>query len=192
MIIALPMSDDGIPLDLKSRIRNAERIVEAAAEYGYRPRDLVVDGMLLAATSEPESIKDFMQTIDWVVNTLDTNCICGLSNCSFGLPGRSWINAAMLSMATARGLSMAIANPQSKLVMAMKHADDLLNNRDECCMNYIRYYRAVLRTHSVVQQGDPPRYEDLWDSRPRPQLADPNGAVEEALAVRLRAERASA
>ena len=185
MIIALPMSDDGVPHDLNTRIRNAESIVDAASEFGYRPRDLVVDGMLLAAASQPEGVRTFLQMIDWVANTLGTNCVCGLSNGSFGLPGRSWINAAMLSMAVARGLSMTIANPNSKLVMAMKHATDLLNDRDECCMNYIRYYRAVLRTHSVVHSGDSPKYEDLYDPKPAPQPTDPAGAVEEALSMRV-------
>ncbi len=185
MVIALPMSDDGLPPDFETRVRNAERIVDAAAAYGYAPRDLVVDGMLLAAASDADSIQDFLRTIDWAAHTLKTNTICGLSNCSFGLPGRSWVNAAMLSFAVAHGLSMAIANPQSELVMAMKYAADLLNNRDECCMNFIRYYRAVLCTHHVVQSGVSPKYDDLYQAQPAPRPEDPKTAVEVALGMRV-------
>jgi 5-methyltetrahydrofolate--homocysteine methyltransferase len=185
MIIALPMSDDGLPQDAATRIRNTERIVEAAAAYGYPPRNLVVDGMLMATASHADSVSQFMQTIDWVANTLDTNSICGLSNCSFGLPGRSWINAAMLSMAVARGLSMTIANPQSKLVMAMKYAADLLCNRDECCMNYIRYYRAVLSSHSVVQNDSSPKYEDFYQLEAEPQPEPAEAAIDLTLGRRV-------
>ena len=185
MIIALPMSDDGLPQDFQTRVRNTERIVEAAAAYGYPPRNLVVDGMLMAAASHNESVNDFLRTIDWAAHTLDTNSICGVSNCSFGLPGRSWINASMLSMAVAHGLSMTIANPQSKLVMAMKYAADLLSNRDECCMNYIRYFRAVLSSHSVVQNGQSPKYDDLYRLEPEPRPEPPKGAIELALGMRI-------
>ncbi len=187
MIIALPMSDDGLPPDVATRQRSVEKIIEAATGYGYGIEDIVVDGMLLSASSNPEAAREFLQMVDWTTQELKTNSVVGLSNISFGLPGRAWINGALLTMAVSHGLSTAIANPSSKLVMAMKYAADLLNGRDEYCMNYIRYYRAILKTHSVVMNGEEADYQGHY--RPEPgatldDISEPDKKVEEALTRR--------
>jgi 5-methyltetrahydrofolate--homocysteine methyltransferase len=63
--------------------------------------------------------------------------VVGLSNVSFGLPERRWINAAFLAMASASGLTAAIANPASEELMFVKKASDVLGGRDRDAAGWI-------------------------------------------------------
>ncbi|NBB94647.1 MAG: dihydropteroate synthase [Planctomycetes bacterium] len=190
-LIVMPMSDDGMPMDLDSRIRAVETVARAAADLGYGPRDLAVDGMLLACSSDNAAPAKCLDLIEWSDRTLGANTVVGLSNVSFGLPGREWINSGFLAMAVARGLSMAIANPTNRLVMAAKYTADLLNGRDEYGMEYIRFYRAVLHTHKVVERGTTADYEAIYTPEDGvvPQIEDiDEDGIEETLARRVYAD----
>jgi 5-methyltetrahydrofolate--homocysteine methyltransferase len=81
-----------------------------------------------------------MKLIEWCSSEYGCATIVGLSNVSFGLPERSWINTAFLAMAIGRGLSMAIANPSSDLLMSIKMACDVLTAKDVNSSNYISYF----------------------------------------------------
>jgi 5-methyltetrahydrofolate--homocysteine methyltransferase len=161
-LIVMPMSDDGMPMDVPGRIKAIDTVVQAASDLGYSPRDLAVDGMLLACSSDSDAPAKTLELIEWSDRTLGANTVVGLSNCSFGLPGREWVNAGFLAMAVGRGLSMAIANPTDRLVMATKYTADLLNGRDEYGMEYIRFYRAVLHTHKVVEHEATADYDAIY------------------------------
>lgn len=80
-----------------------------------------------------------MKLIEWCSREFGCGTIVGLSNVSFGLPERSWINAAFISMAIAKGLTMAIANPSSDLLMCIKMACDVILKNDINSRNYIAY-----------------------------------------------------
>ncbi len=190
MVIAMPMTDEGMPVELSARQAAIETIMKAAGDLGYAPRDLAVDGMLLAVSSEGQAPAQALDLIEWADRTLGANTVVGLSNVSFGLPGREWVNAAFLSMAVARGLNMAIANPMNRLVMAAKYTADLLNDRDEFGMEYICYYRAVLHTHKVVARGATADYESLYaeqESETPATEEERDESIEETLARRVTA-----
>lgn len=162
MFIAMPMRDEGMPGSLEEQIEAVETIMQAASDYGYTPRDVVVDGMLLAVSSDGQAPARALDMIEWADRTLKANTVVGLSNVSFGLPGRQWVNAGFLAMAVARGLNMAIANPMNRLVMATRYTANLLNNRDDYGMEYIRFYRAVLHSHKVVEKEATADYDALY------------------------------
>ena len=85
---------------------------------------------------------------------------------------------------------MAIANPMNKLVMASKYTADLLSGRDEHCMEFIRYYRAVLHTHKVVLDEEKEAdYEAIYaEEEPETTPADEHEElVEETLSRRITA-----
>ena len=67
----------------------------------------------------------------------------GVSNISFGLPERTFVNAAFLSMAISKGLTMAIANPSQALLMNSAYATDMLLNKEGSDVKYINNVRAV-------------------------------------------------
>ena len=58
-----------------------------------------------------------MATFSHCKQDLGLATVCGLSNISFGLPDRIYVNATFLGMAIASGLTMAIANPSQDLLM---------------------------------------------------------------------------
>ena len=63
------------------------------------------------------SALDCMATFSHCKRDLGLATVCGLSNISFGLPDRMYVNATFLGMAIASGLTMAIANPSQDLLM---------------------------------------------------------------------------
>jgi 5-methyltetrahydrofolate--homocysteine methyltransferase len=92
--------------------------------------DIAVDGLVMTISSNPEAARQTLDLISWCSETLRANTIVGLSNVSFGMPERPWINGAFLGMAMGRGLTMAIANPASDRIMATVQAYNALWGHD--------------------------------------------------------------
>ena len=53
------------------------------------------------------------------------------------------MNTAFLTMAIAKGLTMAIANPSQGLLMNAAYASDLLMNKDEADVAYIENVKSM-------------------------------------------------
>jgi cobalamin-dependent methionine synthase I len=71
----------------------------------------------------------------------DTHITMGLSNLSFGLPARSYVNRSFLTLALHAGLDSVIIDPTDRELMASIKAAELVLGRDRHCLNYIRAYR---------------------------------------------------
>ncbi len=130
MFIVLPLTDAGIPATVRERIAVIETIMAAAASHGCTVDDIAVDGLVMTVSSNPEAAKETLDLISWCSKALNANTIVGLSNVSFGMPERQWINGAFLGMAMGRGLTMAIANPSSDSIMATVQAYNALWGHD--------------------------------------------------------------
>ncbi len=130
MFIALPLTDAGIPRTVKERIEVIDMIMQAADPFGVSVDDIVVDALVMTVSSDPNAAGDSLDLISWCSDTLGSNTICGLSNVSFGMPERQWINTAFIGMAMGRGLTMAIANPSSDGIMATVQAYNALRGHD--------------------------------------------------------------
>lgn len=136
MFILLPLSDKGLPENLEEKISIIETILGKAFELGMAKEDIIVDGLVTTVGANPMAAREVMETIAYCKkNGFAT--ICGLSNISFGLPERSFINSAFLTMAIKEGLTMAIANPSQDLLMNIAFASDLLMKKDEADIRYI-------------------------------------------------------
>jgi 5-methyltetrahydrofolate--homocysteine methyltransferase len=96
-----------------------------------------VDGLVMTVASDDQAAIETLRTIDWCAGKLGYRTLLGISNVSFGMPERQWVNAAFLAMAQARGLTMAIANPGSAEIMNIKAAGDLLLQKDRDAAAYI-------------------------------------------------------
>jgi 5-methyltetrahydrofolate--homocysteine methyltransferase len=130
MFIVLPLTDAGIPPTVKERIAVIDTVMTAAASHGCTVDDIAVDGLVMTISSNPEAARQTLDLISWCSETLRANTIVGLSNVSFGMPERPWINGAFLGMAMGRGLTMAIANPASDRIMATVQAYNALWGHD--------------------------------------------------------------
>lgn len=140
MFVVLPITDQGIPEALDDRKQVVRNILEHAERQGCHREDVVVDGLVMTVSSNPEAARVTLDLIEWCTRELGVNTVCGVSNVSFGLPERAWVNAAFLMMAVSRGMSMAIANPSSEMVRPLLLASDALNGRDRRLQAYVRHF----------------------------------------------------
>ena len=136
MIIVLPLSDEGLPKNFDEKLSNLKKITDRAYELGFRDEDIVVDGLVSTVGANKNSALEVIETVRY---SHDHNLAttCGLSNISFGLPERSFINTAFLTMLIANGLTMAIMNPSQDLLMNAFYASDLLMNKKDADISYI-------------------------------------------------------
>ncbi len=137
MFILLPLSDAGVPETAEERFQIIESVYEKALAYNFDKSDIVVDGLVMTVSSDQKAAAETLKVIDWCSHQFGCNTVVGLSNVSFGLPERSWVNTAFLSMAIGRGLTLAIANPSSEMLVNMKFACDVLMARDTNSKDYI-------------------------------------------------------
>ena len=141
MFILLPLSDEGLPANLDEKIAIIEKIVQKACSLGLTKEDIIVDGLVATVGANPDAAKEVLETIRYCKkNGLAT--VCGLSNISFGLPERSFVNTAFLTMAIQEGLTMAIANPSQDLLVNAAFAADLLMNKEGADIRYIERMEA--------------------------------------------------
>jgi 5-methyltetrahydrofolate--homocysteine methyltransferase len=140
MSIVLPITGKSIPLSARERMVIIEEIVQKALQEGLAKSDLVVDGLVMAVSSQPLAARETLATIRYCTETLGCLSVIGLSNVSFGLPERSLINAAFLSKAQAMGLTFAIANPSEVSLLQAKLASDLLEGKDENAKRFISFF----------------------------------------------------
>ena len=173
MFVLLPLSDEGLPKDAKEKHEIIDTVYDRAMELGMAHEDIVVDGLVATIGANPEAAKECYDTISYCKDIRKLPTICGLSNISFGLPERSFVNTAFLTMAICRGLTMAIANPSQELLMNAAFASDMLLHRPDSDIRYIermnklaeekaKYETVVVKkegaaggTASVEEKADP-------------------------------------
>ena len=137
MFVLLPLSDAGLPKDAAEKMQIINTVYDRTMEMGMAHEDIVVDGLVATIGANPEAAKECFETISYCRNARKLPTICGLSNISFGLPERSYVNAAFLTMAIHSGLTMAIANPSQELLMNAAFASDMLLHRPDSDIRYI-------------------------------------------------------
>lgn len=147
MFILLPLSNEGLPKDLDEKIRIIDTIVASAKDHGLSTQDIVVDGLVATIGANKRAALEVFETIHYCKKELGVATICGLSNISFGLPERVFVNTAFLTVAISQGLTMAIANPSQTLLTNAALATDLLLNKEEADLRYIE---GVSKTEVVT------------------------------------------
>ena len=153
MFILLPLSDEGLPKDSDEKESIIHTVLDAAYKMGFQKEDVVVDGLVATVGAEKAAAVNCLKTIRYC-HDMGLATICGLSNISFGLPERMFVNAAFLTMAIQNGLTMAIANPSQTMLMNMAYASDMLLNKDEGDIRYIQNVKPLgITTAAPVQNG---------------------------------------
>ena len=136
-VIGLTMDDRGIPRKAEDRLEIARTIVKRAEKMGISREDVIIDPLAMALSADQHTARETLKALQMIREELGVNLTLGLSNISFGLPDRTAINAAFLSMAVWSGLTCAIIDPT---VWEMRRAallGDLLLGKDEDCLKYI-------------------------------------------------------
>lgn len=152
MFILLPLSDEGLPKTLEEKRGIVHTILEEALRQGFVKEDIVVDGLVATVGANPKAAVECFDTIQYCSRQLGLASICGLSNISFGLPERSFVNTAFLTMAITHGLTMAIANPSQDLLMNAAAATDMLLNKAGSDLSYINRMQAYKQKQEQEKQ----------------------------------------
>lgn len=142
MFILLPLSDRGLPENLEEKKEIIEKVLNRAYACGLRKDDIVVDGLVATVGANRRAGLETLETIRYC-REKELATICGLSNISFGMPERGYVNTAFLTLAIREGLTMAIANPSQELLVSCALATDLLLAKDEADIRYIEYANVV-------------------------------------------------
>ena len=165
-LIGLPLDENGIPATAEERFKLGELILNRVLEAGIPREDLYLDGLTMTVSTDTTAPEVTLKTIEMFKQKLGIKTILGVSNVSFGLPGRKDINAAFLTMALQRGLDLPIVNPYSEPIVNAVLTSDLLIGKDENSANYIS--RAGMMEKEQVVKPAPmekrPIDEQIFDA----------------------------
>lgn len=153
MFILLPLSDAGLPKTTEEKRKIVHTILDEALRQGFAKEDIIVDGLVATVGANPDAALECFDTIQYCSKKLGLATICGLSNISFGLPERIFVNTAFLTMAITHGLTMAIANPSQDLLMNAAAATDMLLHKEGGDSGYIsRMQIYQLKSEKKMQE----------------------------------------
>lgn len=147
VVVALTLDEQGIPQRAAERIAIARRILNRAREYGLSEKDLIFDPLTMTVSTDPGSAGETLAAVSGIRQQLGCRCVLGVSNISFGLPGRELLNSTFLTLALEHGLSAAIVNPHSAAMRGSFAAFKALRGLDTGFTGYI--------AHCSAQQDSP-------------------------------------
>jgi len=144
-VVALCMSDDGMPQTADQRMAIADKLLNGLVKNGVPLEDIYVDPLVQPVSTNDTFGTEFLLSVERITQTFKgIHTMCGLSNISFGLPERKFINQTFMVMAIAKGLDGAIVNPLDARMMGGIISAEMLMGRDPYCANYLKAYRANL------------------------------------------------
>jgi len=142
-VVALCMSDEGMPETTDQRMAIADKLVNSLVKSNIPLENIYVDPLVQPVATNSRFGVEFLDAVERIMTTFKgIHTMCGLSNISYGLPERKFMNQAFMVMAIARGLDGAIINPLDTRMMANIIAAEALAGRDDYCMNYLKAFRA--------------------------------------------------
>ena len=142
-VVGLALDEHGIPADAEGRFAIAKRIAAAANAAGIPNEDIYIDCLTLTASAQQEGAVQTLEALTRCKKELGVRTVLGVSNISFGLPCRGYLNTTFLTMAMAAGLDLAIMNPNTPEMMAAVRAYRLLTSKDKQSSDYVAAYADV-------------------------------------------------
>ncbi len=152
-IVGLAIDEKGIQPKAADRVAIARRITEAALAAGIPREDIYIDCLTLTASAQQEDVLATVQALEACKKELGVRTALGVSNISFGLPCRTYLNTTFLTMAMYAGLDLAIMNPSSEEMMAAVYAYNVLTNRDKQSTKYIERFADRVPASTALAQA---------------------------------------
>lgn len=143
-VIGLTMNKEGIPSSHEKRVEIAGHIVERCKFYGIEPKDIYIDCLTLAASVQQKEVYETLKAITEVKRLYGVHTVLGVSNISFGLPKREYINTTFLTLAMHAGLDLPIINPNNAAMMGAVDSFHVLANIDTNSSAYVEKYAAIV------------------------------------------------
>ena len=144
-VVGLTCDRDGIPADPAKKVEIAKRIIDKADKYGVALDKLHIDPCVMALATTPSAMEDFAYCIQQIHACAPTVKVTGaISNISFEMPARKYVNMSCMAYAMAAGLDSAILDPCSQDMMGTVYACEALRMKDKGGRKYNRAYRKGL------------------------------------------------
>lgn len=189
-VVGLTLDEHGIPNSAEGRFAIAQKIVAAATAAGIPKEDIYIDCLTLTASAQQEGAQQTLEALTLCKRELGVRTVLGVSNISFGLPCRGYLNTTFLTMAMAAGLDLAIMNPNTPEMMAAVRAYRVLTAQDAQSADYVAAYADVqIQTQQVsknaVQTQTVAAADDaLFEAVRRGLKSEAHAAAEAALATK--------
>lgn len=150
LVVALTLDEDGIPTTSEKRLKIAANIVETAGTYGIPEENILIDPLVLTASSEQGAVMETLKAIPLIKSKYNVKIVLGTSNVSFGLPNRKLLNTTYLAMALAYGLDAPITDSTNEALMDVIRSFKVLANQDKDSKDYIEAYGNVVAESTVI------------------------------------------
>lgn len=145
LLVGLTIDDTGMPSTTEARVEIAGRIISEAKLAGIPESDIYIDPLVRAIATEPDQGRALLTATRLIRETWSAaHVVYGLSNISFGLPARHFLNRIFFAMAMVSGLDAAIMDPTEKQIMGVLRAGEALLGEDDFCVNYLTAFREGL------------------------------------------------
>lgn len=143
-LVALAMDETGIPKTVEGRLRACEKIANACEKSGVSLDTLYFDPLVLPVSTDVKQGLVTLNTIAEIKRQFAVaKTVMGLSNVSYGLPGRIRLNTAFLHMAIYADLDAAILDPLDEGLMGAVKIAEVLVGKDRHCRRYTRMFRGA-------------------------------------------------
>lgn len=142
-VVALCMSDEGMPETADQRMSIADRLINGLVQHNVSLDNIFVDPLVQPISTNKSFGVEFLAAVEKITTAFKgVHTMCGLSNISFGLPERKFINQTFMVMAISKGLDGAIVNPLDGRMMANIIVAEALAGKDDYCRKYLKAYRT--------------------------------------------------
>lgn len=141
-VVGLTCDREGIPADPEKKLSIAKSIIDKAVKYGVKLSNLHIDPCVMALSTMSSAMRDFEIVISGIHDYAPEVKVTGaISNVSFEMPARKYVNAACMAYAIRAGLDSAICDPCNSDMMGTIYAAEALCQRDKGGRKYNRAYR---------------------------------------------------
>ncbi len=166
-VLGLTLDEGGIPPRAEERLDLAQRILRTAQGYGIPSCQVLIDSLVMAAATNPAEAREALRATALIGERLGLRTVLGVSNVSFGLPGRRSFNATYLAAALASGLNLPIMDPLDETMVSSVRAWRVLSGQDQDAKSYISSSQKrppSLEPSALGQQGEASPAAALFDA----------------------------
>lgn len=162
-VVVTAAGASGMPQDADGRVDNATTMIEAALAATIAIEDIYVDPLIFPISVDGTFGSHALEAIRVLRGRFgrDIHITGGMSNVSFGIPGRKLINEAFLRMALDAGADSGIVDPVATNLDRVRTVDvdsgayalarDAILGVDVNCRTFLRAYRAgEFAEHGIV------------------------------------------
>ena len=153
-VVVTAAGDSGMPEGVEGRVDNASKMVENALSKGFDLSEIFIDPLIFPASVDKTFGTHALDSVGQLRTKFgpEIHITGGISNVSFGIPGRRLVNEVFMILMVEAGANGGIIDPvlsDPNRVFSMdrdsdsyRMAENVILGRDEFCQSYIAAWRG--------------------------------------------------